>query len=168
MTLSLNASGHGFLIRHLFVNYFLACRGRSRVLKASFDFLDWQVSVTAREDVPPFGPPLPHPAMFRKVRDAALGLWEMWQENKGAFKVPAKIWILPYPIWNQMDLLLSQKSHEIWFLHNGLNPPSESSLNGIWRMHFSSQHTQQFWPSRDITRAPLEVRSCNGADRQKQ
>lgn len=29
---------------------------------------DWQVSVTAREDVPPFGPPLPNPAVFRKVR----------------------------------------------------------------------------------------------------
>lgn len=28
-----------------------------------------QVSVTAREDVPPFGPPLPNPAVFRKVRD---------------------------------------------------------------------------------------------------
>ena len=27
-----------------------------------------QVSVTAREDVPPFGPPLPNPAVFRKVR----------------------------------------------------------------------------------------------------
>lgn len=30
-----------------------------------------QVSVTAREDVPPFGPPLPNPAVFRKVRDRA-------------------------------------------------------------------------------------------------
>lgn len=28
-----------------------------------------QVSVTAREDVPPFGPSLPNPAVFRKVRD---------------------------------------------------------------------------------------------------
>ena len=28
-----------------------------------------QVSVTAREDVPPFGPPLPNPAVFRKVRE---------------------------------------------------------------------------------------------------
>ena len=27
-----------------------------------------QVSVTAREDVPPFGPPLPNPAVFKKVR----------------------------------------------------------------------------------------------------
>jgi hypothetical protein len=25
------------------------------------------VSVTAREDVPPFGPPLPNPAVFKKV-----------------------------------------------------------------------------------------------------
>lgn len=30
-----------------------------------------QVSVAAREDVPPFGPPLPNPAVFRKVRDGA-------------------------------------------------------------------------------------------------
>lgn len=32
-----------------------------------------QVSVTAREDVPPFGPPLPNPAVFRKVRDRQNG-----------------------------------------------------------------------------------------------
>ena len=31
---------------------------------------DWQVSVTAREDVPSFGPPLPNPAVFRKVRES--------------------------------------------------------------------------------------------------
>lgn len=30
--------------------------------------IDWQVSVTAREDVPPFGPPLPSPSVFKKVR----------------------------------------------------------------------------------------------------
>lgn len=28
-----------------------------------------QVSVTAREDVPSFGPPLPSPPVFQKVRD---------------------------------------------------------------------------------------------------
>lgn len=28
----------------------------------------FQVSVTARDDVPFFGPPLPDPAVFRKVR----------------------------------------------------------------------------------------------------
>lgn len=31
-------------------------------------FLSFQVSVTARDDVPFFGPPLPDPAVFRKVR----------------------------------------------------------------------------------------------------
>ncbi|KAM8741750.1 rap1 GTPase-activating protein 2-like isoform 1-T1 [Acanthopagrus schlegelii] len=30
------------------------------------DNTSYKVSVTAREDVPPFGPPLPHPAVFRK------------------------------------------------------------------------------------------------------
>lgn len=29
---------------------------------------DWQVSITAREDVPPFGPPLPSPPIFTEVR----------------------------------------------------------------------------------------------------
>ena len=33
------------------------------------NLFDWQVSVTAREDVPSFGPPLPNPAVFRKVSE---------------------------------------------------------------------------------------------------
>lgn len=34
----------------------------------------FQVSVTARDDVPFFGPPLPDPAVFRKVRGSPPGL----------------------------------------------------------------------------------------------
>lgn len=37
-------------------------------------FLSFQVSVTARDDVPFFGPPLPDPAVFRKVRGSPASL----------------------------------------------------------------------------------------------
>lgn len=39
-----------------------------------------QVSVTAREDVPPFGPPLPNPAVFKKViqKMASVKCWRRW------------------------------------------------------------------------------------------
>lgn len=62
-------------------------------------FLSFQVSVTARDDVPFFGPPLPDPAVFRKVRGSpaslapGAGAGLKWEELREDPKAPSVLGI---------------------------------------------------------------------------
>lgn len=56
-------------------------------------FLSFQVSVTARDDVPFFGPPLPDPAVFRKVGGSPAPYHQSrtkWEGAAGAAALPEK------------------------------------------------------------------------------